>query len=86
MVCARLRGTGEDWEAVVLKCGCIALQADSGEGFKFALRFLDAFECIVPKCIYSVAKWYLECRWYHLSRACDHEYLCCSVILTADIM
>jgi hypothetical protein len=73
MVCARLRGTGEDGEAVVLKRGCIALQADNEEGFEFALRFLDAFECIIPKCIYSVAKQYLECRWYYLSRSCDHE-------------
>jgi hypothetical protein len=32
--------TGEDWETVVLKCGCIALQAESGEGFELALRFL----------------------------------------------
>jgi hypothetical protein len=73
MVCARLRGTGEDWGAVVLKCGCIALQAENGEGFEFALRFLDALECIIPKCIYSVAKQYLVCRWYYLSRSYDHE-------------
>jgi hypothetical protein len=86
MVCARLRGTGEDWEAVVLlKCGCIALQAESGQGFEFALRFLDAFECIVPKRIYSVAKQCLECRYYHLSRSFEHERLCYNVMLTADI-
>ena len=73
MVCAGLRATGKDWQAVVLKCGCIALQAESGEGFEFALRFLDVFQCIIPKWIYSVSKRYLECRWYHLSRSYDHE-------------
>lgn len=68
-----------------LKCGCIALQAESGQGFEFALRFLDAFECIVPKRIYSVAKQCLECRYYHLSRSFEHERLCYNVMLTADI-